>query len=66
MSRRLIVSADHCGRTPNVSKGILEAHRRGIADSTSVMTGLEGVEAHLAEALSCLDLGVGLRLGALG
>jgi predicted glycoside hydrolase/deacetylase ChbG (UPF0249 family) len=66
MSRRLIVNADDYGRTPNVSRGILEAHRRGIADSTPAMIGLEGVEAHLAEALSCLDLGVGLRLGALG
>jgi predicted glycoside hydrolase/deacetylase ChbG (UPF0249 family) len=62
MSRCLIVNADDYGRTPNVSKGILEAHRRGIVTSTSVMINLEGVEAQLAEALACPDLGVGLHL----
>jgi predicted glycoside hydrolase/deacetylase ChbG (UPF0249 family) len=62
MSRRLIVNADDYGRTVHVSRGILEAHRQGIVTSTSVMIGLEGVEAQLAEALTCPGLGVGLHL----
>lgn len=61
-ARRLIVNADDYGRTPGVSRGILEAHRAGIVTSTSVMINQPGVEAQLAEALACPRLGVGQHL----
>jgi predicted glycoside hydrolase/deacetylase ChbG (UPF0249 family) len=62
MNRRLIVNADDYGRTLRVSRGILEAHRRGIVTSTTVMVNQPGVEPQLAEALLCPGLGIGLHL----
>jgi predicted glycoside hydrolase/deacetylase ChbG (UPF0249 family) len=62
MDRKLIVNADDYGRTPAVSRGILEAHRRGIVTSTTVMINQPGVEAQLARALDQPRLGVGLHL----
>ena len=35
--RRLIVNADDYGLTAGVSRGILEAHRRGIVTSTTLL-----------------------------
>ena len=35
--RRLIVNADDFGLTAGVSRGILEAHRRGIVTSTTLI-----------------------------
>lgn len=35
--KRLIVNADDFGRTPGVNAGVLEAHRRGIVTSATVM-----------------------------
>jgi predicted glycoside hydrolase/deacetylase ChbG (UPF0249 family) len=46
VSRQLIVNADDYGRSPGISRGILQAHR----------------EPQLAEALNCPDLGIGLHL----
>ena len=60
--RYLIVNADDYGRTPGVSRGILEAHRAGIVTSTSVMINQPGIEAQLAEALAQPGLGVGQHL----
>ncbi len=62
MSRRLIVNADDYGRSPGVSRGILEAHRRGIVTSTTVMVNQLGVQEQLKEALAEPELGVGLHL----
>lgn len=62
MTKKLIVNADDFGRSPGVSRGILEAHRRGIITSTTVMVNQPGVEEQLAEALACPDLGIGLHL----
>jgi predicted glycoside hydrolase/deacetylase ChbG (UPF0249 family) len=62
MARRLIVNADDFGRSPGVSRGILEAHRRGIVTSTTVMIGQPGIAAQLAKAMACPKLGVGLHL----
>ncbi|MEJ2211189.1 MAG: ChbG/HpnK family deacetylase, partial [Anaerolineae bacterium] len=61
-ARQLIVNADDYGRTPGVSRGILEAHRAGIVTSTSVMINQPGIEAQLAEALAQPGLGVGQHL----
>jgi predicted glycoside hydrolase/deacetylase ChbG (UPF0249 family) len=62
MNRRLIVNADDFGRSPGVSRGILEAHRKGIVTSTTVMINQPGLEAQLYEALACPTLGIGLHL----
>ncbi|MCJ7565951.1 MAG: ChbG/HpnK family deacetylase [Anaerolineales bacterium] len=42
MNRRLIVNADDYGRTPSVSRGILDAHLNGIVTTTTVMINLPG------------------------
>ena len=62
MSKKLIVNADDYGRSPGVSRGILEAHQRGIVTSTTVMINQPSVRAQFDEALDCPDLGVGLHL----
>lgn len=62
MRRQLIVNADDYGRSRGVSRGILQAHREGIVTSTTVMINQPGVELHLAEALNCPALGIGLHL----
>lgn len=62
MTRRLIVNADDYGRSPGVSRGILEAHRKGIVTSTTVLINQPQVEDQLADALACPDLGIGLHL----
>jgi predicted glycoside hydrolase/deacetylase ChbG (UPF0249 family) len=62
MQRQLIVNADDYGRSPGVSRGILQAHREGIVTSTTVMINQPGVEPQLEEALACADLGIGLHL----
>jgi predicted glycoside hydrolase/deacetylase ChbG (UPF0249 family) len=62
MHRQLIVNADDYGRSPGVSRGILQAHRRGIVTSTTVMINQPAIEPQLEEALACGGLGVGLHL----
>ena len=62
MSKKLIVNADDYGRSPDVSRGILEAHQRGIVTSTTVMINQPSARAQLDNALACPDLGVGLHL----
>lgn len=62
LTRQLIVNADDYGRTPQVSRGILQAHRQGIVTSTTVMINQPDIETQLAEALDCPALGIGLHL----
>jgi hypothetical protein len=62
MGKRLIVNADDYGRTPGVSRGILEAHRHGIVTSTTAMINQPGAQSQLEEALACPNLGIGLHL----
>ncbi len=59
---RLIVNADDYGRSQGVSRGIREAHQRGIVTSTTVMINQTGVRDELAAALQFPGLGVGLHL----
>jgi len=62
-SKHLIVNADDYGRTPAVSKGIREAHLRGIITSTTVMMNMPGVEAELVLAgKDTPRLGLGVHL----
>jgi predicted glycoside hydrolase/deacetylase ChbG (UPF0249 family) len=62
MSKKLIVNADDFGRSPGVSRGILEAHREGIVTSTTVMINQPAIEHQLAQAMACVELGIGLHL----
>lgn len=58
----LIVNADDFGRAPGVSRGIIEAHRRGIVTSTTLMVNLPWSEDAARLARETSTLGVGLHL----
>jgi predicted glycoside hydrolase/deacetylase ChbG (UPF0249 family) len=63
MTLRLIVNADDYGRTPGVSRGIREAHRRGIVTSTTCMMNMPAVVDDIALALEETPrLGLGVHL----
>jgi len=59
--RTLIVNADDFGLTRGVSRGILEAHQRGIVTSTTVIVN-RPIDPALVEALLASGLGAGLHL----
>ena len=59
--RTLIVNADDFGLTRGVSRGILEAHARGIVTSTTMIVN-RPIDPDLVEALLSSGLGVGLHL----
>lgn len=64
--RPLIVNADDYGLTPGVSRGILEAHARGIVTSTSVLV-LGGAFDQASRWLADVEsLEVGIHLAAVG
>ena len=60
-ARSLIVNADDYGLTAGVSRGILDAHRRGIVTSTTLLVN-RPVDPALIEALESSGLGVGLHM----
>ncbi len=64
MSRRLVVNADDFGFTHDVNEGIVEAHRRGILTSTTLMANGAAFEhaVELARANPALDIGCHLVL----
>lgn len=65
MMAKLIVNADDYGHTPGVSRGIREAHLRGIVTSTTTMMNMVTVSEALEEARlysPCLGIGVHLVL----
>ena len=59
--KRLIVNADDFGLTAGVSRGILEARRRGIVTSTTLLANRPLDEA-LLDDLRASGLGIGLHL----
>jgi chitin disaccharide deacetylase len=61
---RLIVHADDFGISRRANEGIIEAHRRGIVTSTSIMASGEAFEhaLDLLETTASLDVGVHLTL----
>lgn len=65
MTLRLIINSDDYGRTPDISRGIREAHLRGVVTSTTTMmnmpSAVEDVKIALQEA-PLLGLGVHLVL----
>jgi hypothetical protein len=63
MSTRLIVNADDYGRTPEVSRGIRDAHARGIVTSTTCMMNIPTTAADIQVALKeTPHLGLGVHL----
>jgi predicted glycoside hydrolase/deacetylase ChbG (UPF0249 family) len=58
--RRLIVNADDLGYDPEIDRGILEAHARGLVTSATAMVDTPFAAAALAAAPA--TLGVGLHL----
>lgn len=63
---RLVVTADDLGLTDGVTRGILEAHRRGIVRSTSHLVTFPSSEAAAALAREEPDLEVGLHIDLVG
>ena len=63
MTIRLIVNADDYGRSANVSRGIREAHLRGILTSTTCMMNMPSVVDDIKMALNeTPSLGLGVHL----
>jgi predicted glycoside hydrolase/deacetylase ChbG (UPF0249 family) len=62
LDRFLIVNADDFGLTGGVSRGILDAHRRGIVTSTTVLASLPPQPDLDAEATALPALGLGLHV----
>jgi predicted glycoside hydrolase/deacetylase ChbG (UPF0249 family) len=60
--RLLIVNADDFGLTAGVSRGILEAHRRGIVSSTTAIASLPPQGDLDREAVGLASLGIGLHV----
>jgi predicted glycoside hydrolase/deacetylase ChbG (UPF0249 family) len=58
----LIVNADDLGASAGVNRGIVEAHRRGIVTSASLMVGMPGSEDAARLAHECPALSVGLHV----
>lgn len=60
--KRLIVNADDLGRSPGVNQGILDAHRKGIVTSSTLMINLPDAPAALdLMAAQAPHLGIGLH-----
>ncbi|MFQ5813562.1 MAG: carbohydrate deacetylase [Anaerolineae bacterium] len=62
MSKQLIVNADDYGKTEEVTRGIIRAHREGIVTSTTVMMNMPQVEDALGLADDYPDLRMGVHL----
>ncbi len=63
MTKRLIVNADDLGHSPNVNRGVFEAHAEGIVTSSTVMINRPAAPAALDYALAhAPKLGLGLHL----
>lgn len=61
--KRLIVNSDDYGRTPDISRGIRDAHLRGVVTSTTCMMNIPTTAADVAAALKeTPSLGMGVHL----
>ena len=61
--KRLIINSDDYGRTPEISRGIREAHLRGVVTSTTCMMNIPTTADDIAVALKeTPSLGVGVHL----
>lgn len=64
--KRLIVNADDLGYDPEIDRGILEAHARGIVTSATAMVDTPFAEAALRTAPPTLELGLHAVLDPAG
>jgi predicted glycoside hydrolase/deacetylase ChbG (UPF0249 family) len=62
MMKRLIVTADDLGLSPEMNAGILQAHRHGLVTSASLMVGAPHSAAAIRAALECPSLSLGIHL----
>jgi len=63
MTIRLIINADDYGRTPDISRGIRDAHLRGMVTSSTVMMNMPATANEIKVALKeTPDLGLGVHL----
>lgn len=64
MAKRLIINADDFGLCSGVNRAIIEAHRKGVITSASLMVNLEGFDeaVDLARLTPSLDLGIHITL----
>lgn len=63
MMKRLIINTDDYGRTPEISRGIREAHLRGVVTSTTCMMNLPNTGDDISVALNeTPNLGLGVHL----
>ena len=63
MPKRLIINSDDYGRTPDISRGIREAHLRGVVTSTTCMMNIPTTASDVAVALKeTPQLGLGVHL----
>ena len=61
--KRLIINSDDYGRTPDISRGIREAHLRGVVTSTTCMMNIPTTTDDITVALTeTPDLGLGVHL----
>src|SRR5208283_3527101 len=62
--KRLVVNADDFGFTPDVNRGIVDAHRRGILTATTLMANGSAFDdaVRLARETPTLDIGAHLVL----
>jgi predicted glycoside hydrolase/deacetylase ChbG (UPF0249 family) len=62
--KRLVINADDFGFTPDVNRGIVEAHRRGILTAATIMANGEAFDdaLRLARETPSLDIGAHLTL----
>ena len=58
----LIVNGDDFGASPGINRGIIEAHRRGILTSTSLLVNTPSSEEAALLARAAPDLSVGLHV----
>ncbi len=65
-TKRLIVNADDLGRTGGINRGVVEAHRRGIVTSATVMVNYASAREVAAIARENPDLGLGLHVQLTG
>ena len=60
--KELIVNADDFGLTDGVTRGILEAHERGVVTSTTLMVRMPAAERAVEAARRFPSLGIGLHV----
>lgn len=62
--KKVIINADDFGLTEGINKGIIEAHKKGVVTSTSLMTNMPAFydAVRLAKDNPCLSVGVHLNI----